>query len=136
MFMLDVSLSSISTRRDSGRMIVYVDLTANPATSADSPPDLAQYADAAQPYGAPDQSAGAGVLKATNLSARPDAVKGKRKEQAAKPAVVSVPRGDDVDGIALNIIAKVRWWNKGMNLAIILSIPTSQIAGVSHSSRC
>ena len=101
---------------------MYVDLTANRATSGDSPPDLAQYADAAQPYGAAGGSAG--VPEATNSSAKADVVKGKRKiEPAAKPVVVSVPRGDDVDAITLNIIAKVRRRTEGLILAIFSSSP-------------
>jgi hypothetical protein len=96
------------TCRHVGREIVYVDLAANPATSADNPPDLAQYADAAQPYaGASQSNAGAAaVSRAKPSAARPEAAKGKRKDQAAA-TVIRIPRGDDVDSITRSILAKV-----------------------------
>lgn len=84
-----------------------MDLALNPTNSADNAPDLAKYADAAQPYAGLSQGSAAArpAQQAKPSAARPEGAKGKGKEKAA--AVVRVPRGNDVDSITRSIMAMV-----------------------------
>ena len=86
-----------------GREVNYVDLELNPTSSAENPPDLARFTDAAQPYVQASQGS-AGAVPAKHSALKSES-KGKGKEHAAP--VNKVPRGDDVDRITQSIMAKV-----------------------------